>query len=123
MRKLLSFLIALAAIVLGVCSPASAQMPANVRAVILDPLFKKAGGGAVTGWCAAIPQSGLVNCWPFDNTYTTSSLATDPVGGNSATLSNVTLAGSGPTGSPNLNNAGVFNGTNSTGVTSLAGSS
>jgi hypothetical protein len=50
----------------------------------------------VTGWCSKIPQSGLVNCWPFDSTYTTSSTATDPIGGKNATLTNVTLNGSGP---------------------------
>ena len=76
-----------------------------------------ASGGGVTGWCGAIPQTGLVNCWPFDSTYTTTSVATDPIGGKSATLTNVTLNGSGP--SSNLNNAGVFNGTSSNGVTTL----
>ena len=49
-----------------------------------------------------------INCWPFDAAHTTTSVATDVVGGKNATLSNVTLLGSGPT--TNLNNAGVFNG-------------
>lgn len=79
-----------------------------------------AGGAAppASGWCGKIPQSGLVNCWPFDTVNTTTSVATDVIGGKNATLSNVTLAGSGP--SSNLNNAGVFNGTSSIGATTLA---
>jgi hypothetical protein len=76
------------------------------------------GGGGVTGWCSLIPQGGLVNCWPFDSTYTTTSTATDPIGGKNATLTNVTLNGSGP--STNLNNAAVCNGTSSHGDTALS---
>lgn len=78
-----------------------------------------ASSGGVTGWCGAIPQTGLVNCWPFDSTYTTSGTATDPVGGKNATLTNVTLNGSGP--SANLNNSGAFNGLTSEGDTTLTG--
>lgn len=74
--------------------------------------------GGVSGWAGLIPQSGLVNAWPFDSTYTTSSLATDPIGGKNATLTSVTLNGSGP--GTNLNNAAVFTGsTPSGGLTSL----
>lgn len=73
------------------------------------------GGGGVTGWCSLIPQSGLTNCWPFDTTYTSGSTAADPIGSKNAALTSVTLLGSGP--STNLNNAGVFNGTTSTALT------
>ncbi|CAM5998811.1 unnamed protein product [Sphagnum balticum] len=71
-----------------------------------------------SGWCSLIPQSGLANCWPFDTANTTTATATDVIGGKNAALSNVTLAGSGP--STNLNNAGVFNGTSSIGTTALS---
>jgi hypothetical protein len=49
------------------------------------------------------------------------SVATDPIGEKNATLTAVTLNGSGST--THLNNAGVFNGTSSTGITTLAGPS
>jgi hypothetical protein len=62
-----------------------------------------------------------VAAWPFDTTYTTTSVATDPIGEKNATLTAVTLNGSGST--THLNNAGVFNGTSSTGITTLAGPS
>lgn len=79
--------------------------------------FKSSGG--LTGWCSLVPaQANLTHCWPWDSTYTTSSTAQDPVGGSNATLTSVTLAGSGP--SIHLNNSGVFNGTSSIGATSLA---
>jgi concanavalin A-like lectin/glucanase superfamily protein len=91
---------------------------ASVRAATgwLPLAAKKSGGGG--GWCSLIPQSGLVNCWPFDTANTTTSVATDVTGGKNATLTNVTLNGSGP--STNLNNAGVFNGSSSNGTTTLA---
>lgn len=74
-------------------------------------------GTPPSGWCALIPQTGLANCWSFDTAHTTSSTATDSVGGQNATLNNVILNGSGP--STNLNNSAQFNGTSSTGPTTL----
>lgn len=76
---------------------------------------QSSGGGGVTGWCSLIQQSGLTNCWPWDSTYTTTGTAQDPIGGKNATLTSVTLNGSGP--GTHLNNAGVFNGTTSHGDT------
>lgn len=108
MRKLLTLLIALASIAFGVWSPASAQLAGGL--MFPGPGTPASAGG---GWCSLIPQSGLVNCWPFDTANTTTSVATDVKGGNSFTLTSVTLNGSGP--STNLNNAGVFNGTSSHG--------
>jgi hypothetical protein len=110
MRKLLTFLIALGAVAFGVCSPASSQGlmtlgAGSVKGVVV----------AASNWCGLIPQSGLVNCWPYDTANTTTSTATDVVGGKNSTQLNVTLNGSGP--SANLNNAAVFNGTTSHGDT------
>lgn len=82
------------------------------------PVYLQPAPSVASGWCSLIPQSGLVNCWPFDTANTTTSVATDVVGGKNATLTNVTLNGSGP--SANLNNSGVFNGTSSFGSTTLA---
>lgn len=78
----------------------------------------KPATSGISGWCGLISQSGLQNCWPFDTAHTTTAVATDVVGGENATLANVTLAGAGP--GANLNNAGVFNGSSSIGATSLA---
>lgn len=78
----------------------------------------RAHSGGGSSWCTLIPQSGLTNCWPWDTANTTTSTATDVKGGQNATLTAVTLNGSGP--STNLNNAGVFNGTTSEGPTTLA---
>jgi hypothetical protein len=85
-------------------------------------LMGPAAGGGVTGWASLIPQSGLVAAWPFDSTYTTSTSVTDPIGGfNSTSVNAFSLNGSGPTGSPNLNNAGKLVGSSSSYVqTSLA---
>jgi hypothetical protein len=69
----------------------------------------------MSGWASLIPQTGLVNAWPFDTANTTTSTATDPIGGSNATLTSVTLNGSGPNAL--LNNAGVFNGSSSHGDT------
>ncbi len=77
----------------------------------------KPHGGGASGWCGLVPQGGIVNCWPMDTANTSSVLATDTVGGKNATLNNITLNGSGPTGSPNLNNAIVCNGSTSHGDT------
>lgn len=99
------------AFLLALCIPSSAQFN-GCAAGFCAP---KVTGGGPSGWCAAIPQSGLVNCWPFDSTYTTSSAATDPISGSNLTLANITLNGSGPTGSANLNNAIVCNGSTSHG--------
>jgi hypothetical protein len=99
--------------------------PASAQVALPFPGPGKAhstgGGGGVTGWCSLVPQTGLTHCYPFDTTYTTTTLATDPVGAANATLSNVTLAGSGP--SANLNNAGVFTGSSSGGLSTFAGPS
>jgi hypothetical protein len=112
MRKLLLTLwIALA---ITVSTSAFAQLSMTGVGGAGDP----AGGGGGSGWCSKIPQSGLVHCWPFDTANTSGSTATDTVGAKNATLTSVTLNGSGP--STNLNNAGVFNGTSSTGTTTLA---
>lgn len=92
--------------------PACAQVPMTGAG-----LAKPASGG-VSGWCGLIPQSGLVNCWPYDTAHTTSGTATDVIGGKNSTQTNVTLNGSGP--STNLNNAAIFNGTSSRGDTALA---
>jgi hypothetical protein len=91
----------------------------HINPVLLNSPQPRIVASGPSGWAGLIPQSGLVNAWPFDNTYTTSSVATDPIGGKNAALTSVTLNGSGP--STNLNNAGVFNGTSSTGLTALAG--
>src|SRR5271155_1678842 len=108
MRKLLLFLIALASIAFGVCSPASAQVGALG---FPGPGPRVSSGGS--GWCGLIPQSGLTNCWPFDTAHTTSSAATDLIAGSNLTLTSITLNGSGP--SSNLNNAIDCNGTTSHG--------
>lgn len=76
------------------------------------PLIK---AGISGGWATLIPQSGLVNAWPFDTANTTTSSATDTIGAKNATLTAVTLNGSGP--SANLNNAAIFNGSTSHGDT------
>jgi hypothetical protein len=90
---------------------------------IIGPCGVAPAAGVVgfSGWTGLIPQSGLVSAWPFDTAYTTTGTATDPVGGKNATLTAVTLNGSGPT--THLNNAGGFNGSSSTGITTLAGPS
>ena len=94
-----------------------ALLPALTGATWL-PLVKSGGGGG-TGWCGLVPvQGSLVNCWPIDTAHTTSSLATDVTGGKNATLTNITLNGSGP--STNLNNAVNCNGTSSTALSTLA---
>jgi hypothetical protein len=87
----------------------------GVRRALLSRKPMQAAPAA--GWASLIPQPGLVAAWPFDAANSTSSLVTDPIGGFNATMSNFSLNGSGPTGSPNLNNAGVFNGTTSEGDT------
>ena len=102
----------ISALLFGFLCPAAAFWQSR------DSNYNVAVSGGATGWCSKIPQSGLVNCWPYDTANTTSGTATDVVGGKNATLVNVTLAGSGP--SSNLNNAAVFNGTTSTGQTTLA---
>src|ERR1700688_377455 len=72
----------------------------------------------MSGWASLIPQTGLVAAWPFDTANLTSGTATETVAGANATLTAVTLNGSGPNSL--LNNAGIFNGTTSHGDTTLA---
>jgi hypothetical protein len=109
MRK---FILALA--ILSWCSLAYGQTNIIGGGVWGD--VKRSAG--VSGWCGLIPQSGLVNCWPYDTAHTTSGTATDVIGSKNSTQTNVTLNGSGP--STNLNNAIVCNGTSSRGDTALA---
>jgi concanavalin A-like lectin/glucanase superfamily protein len=109
MRKLLTFLIALGAV-------AVASVSGPVRAgCIIGGGFICPPAAAASNWCTLIPQSGLVNCWPYDTAHTTSGTATDLIGSKNSTQTNVTLNGSGP--STNLNNAAVFDGSTSHGDT------
>jgi hypothetical protein len=57
-------------------TPASAQ----IALPFPGPGKAHSTGGGVTGWCSLVPQTGLTHCYPFDTTYTTTTLATDPVG-------------------------------------------
>jgi hypothetical protein len=99
------------------CAPHVAKALTQIeRAAIQYQPPAPTGGGGVTGWASLIPQSGLLHAWPFDNTYSTTSTVSDPIGSSNASMSNFTLQGSGPT--THLNNAGLFNGTSSIGVCS-----
>jgi hypothetical protein len=114
MNRLLSLLA-----VLLFCAGLFCLAQAPSRAAGWLPLVKGSGG---TEWCGLIPAQGnLLNCWPYDTAHSTSSTVTDVTGGKNASMSNFSLNGSGPTGSPNLNNAGSFNGSSTIGTTSLPG--
>jgi hypothetical protein len=110
MRKLLTFLIAaIFSISVSASSFGGSMMLLGVGSSSV----------AGTGWCGLIPQSGLVNCWPYDTANLTSGTATDVIGGNNSTQTNVAVNGSGP--SSHLNNAGSFvAGSSSHGLTTLS---